>query len=130
MIAVTSIVLDGKAVVETGPLPDTIVQLLNTNSGFSNATDLLLHPGELSSLIGDTPLPGDKDLARTFFVLIRAMNTSDPATLLQTMRANPLFLREALFDPITGTSGNLGNTTNSLRISSFLQRLSYRYTAV
>ena len=46
------------------------------------------------------------------------MNTSDPATLLQTLRANPLFLREALFDPITGTSGNLGNTTNSLRISS------------
>lgn len=118
LIALTSIVLDTKAVVETGRLPDTIVQLLNTNSGFTNATDLLLHLGELFSLIGDTPLSGDNDLARTLFDLMRDMNTSDTATLLQTLRANPLLLREALFDPITGTSGNLGNTTRSLRISS------------
>ena len=87
---------DGKALTPIGPLPETIVELLNNNSGIGSATDLLLQLRELSNLMGGPPPPGEKNVAEILIELMNAANISDSAILLQALRSNPTLLKEAL----------------------------------
>jgi len=83
--------------VTSGPPLETLVELLNNNSGIGSATDLLLQLRELSHLMGGPPPPpGEKNVAEILIELMNAANISDSAILLQALRSNPALLKEAL----------------------------------
>lgn len=93
-----------------------IGELLEVLPDFKNPEDLLRALLSLYSMGGDTPLLNGNNFTSTLIDLLKEMNTSASASLLQALRASPWILNQALSDPITGITSPLGFTTSLIKL--------------
>ena len=100
-----------------GKLPGPLIQLLQ-NPGVGNMETLVLQLGALYSLVGNQPLPANKDLAQLMLEWLDKLGVTSTIELLFHLEANPAKVKEALRDPLTGISIPLASTSILLQVKN------------
>lgn len=99
-------------------IPQSLRELLIGNPGITNAAELIQQLGELSLLIGDTPLPDGKNLLQIMGDLMRKLKTNNTNELISILKSSSSLVNDALRDDIIGIDKPLGITLSMIRFNS------------
>jgi hypothetical protein len=98
-----------------GELPAPLIQLLK-NPGVNNATELVQQIGQIYTIIGNKPLPVNKDITLLMLEWMQQLGTDNSKVLIDYLKTNPTRIKEALRDSLTGLNRPIQSTSLLLKV--------------